>query len=90
MLLGIDALEVFVGDDDLAAEAGVGADVFELGRFFGAGVEEGLEIGLVARVEIGIVGPDGGGFDDEGFAVRVEFVGHRGFSVGGVLRSVSC
>lgn len=74
--LGIDSLEVFVRDDDLTAETGVRADVLELGRLFGAFVEQGFELRLTARIELRAFGPNGRRFYDECFAIRIKLVGH--------------
>ncbi len=87
--LGGDALEVVVGNDDVSAETGVGADVFEVVGLFGAFVKERLELDSPARVHFGLVsglvGPLSRVFDDERFAVGIEFVGHRKIPVGCVF-----
>lgn len=55
------------------------ADVFQLAGSVGSLVEQPLDAGAFRRFPIVVfVGPLGLDFDDQSFAVRIEFIGHLG------------
>ncbi len=75
---GHNALQVFVSNNDLAAEACVDADVFQVGCFLWVGVQHGFKLTAFPRFKLRVGGPNRGGLDHQGFAVSVERIGHKG------------
>jgi hypothetical protein len=80
-VIAFDALrnsfQVLLGDRDLAAEAGVLANVIQFGRLLRLGVQQLFNAGPIgSRPVLVLFGPDGRGLDDKGFTIRIEGVGH--------------
>ena len=71
-----DALEVGVGDGDLAGEAGMDTHVFQVGGLLRVGVQQGLNVVTLARIERVFGGPDRDIFYHQCFAISVKRVGH--------------
>ena len=72
-----NSFHVLLGDRDLAAESGVLANVVQIGRILGLGVQPLFDTGSIGSRPILILfGPDSRGLDDEGFTIRIEGVWH--------------
>ena len=72
-----NSFQVLLGDRDLAAKPGVLADVVQICRLLGLGVQQLFDAGSIGGRPIFILfGPDGRSFNDKGFTIRIEGVGH--------------
>jgi hypothetical protein len=68
--------EVRVGDDDPARKPGVDTGVFQVGGLLGVGVKQALDVVTLAGIVRVAIRPNGFGFDNQCFAIRVKRVGH--------------
>ncbi len=71
------ALQVAGRDGNLPAEARVLTNVFQFGRVLRIGMQNGFDLQTIGKSPVVVFfRPDRRSFDDERFAVRIEFVGH--------------
>ena len=80
-LIARDALrnsfQILLGDRNLTAKPGVLADVVQIGRLLGLGVQQLFDAGSIGgRPVLRLCGPDGRGLHNKGFTIRIEGVGH--------------
>jgi hypothetical protein len=71
--------QIGLSNSDFSTETGVLAEIRELGAIFGVGMKRRFDAGSIGLFPVVVfIGPDGGLFHHECFAVGIEFIGHSG------------